>query len=236
MIYFSQRQIVVPGYMLAEGNYEAGRNVYKEENRFYATVIGLAELKDKIINVIPLRGCYIPSVGDVVIGKVIDITTTAWIVDIRSPWNAFLFVKDFLSKPLNVIKEDIRNYLDIGELIIAKVTSFDRTKNPTLTTKEHGLGKIERGTVIEVDPTRVPRIIGKKGSMINMLKKETGCQIHVGQNGRVWISGKNREDEILVVEAIKKIESEAHTTGLTDRVYNLITKRRVSNGKEKTNI
>jgi exosome complex component RRP4 len=236
LIYFSQRQIVVPGFVLAEGNYETGRNVYKEGNKFYATVIGLAELKDKIINVIPLRGCYIPSVGDVLIGKVIDIITTAWLVDIRSPWNAILFAKDFFSKPIDIMKEDLRKYLDVGELIVAKIISFDRTKNPVLTAKGRGLGKIEKGTVIEVEPTRVPRIIGKKGSMINMLKKETGCQIHVGQNGRIWISGKNREDEFLVVEAIRKIESEAHTTGLTNRVYSLITKRRVVNGKEKANI
>ncbi|MEM4214315.1 MAG: exosome complex RNA-binding protein Rrp4, partial [Candidatus Methanomethylicaceae archaeon] len=175
----------------------------------------------------PLRGCYIPSVGDVVIGKVVDVITTAWMLDIRSPWLGVLFAKEHLSKPLNVMKEDARDYLDIGEMIIAKIISFDRTKNPALTTKEQGLGKIQRGTVIEVDPTRVPRIIGKKGSMISMLKKDSGCQIYVGQNGRIWISGKNREDEALVAGAIKKIEAEAHTTGLTDRIHEYLIKNRM---------
>lgn len=78
-----------------------------------------------------------------------------------------------------------------------------------------------------MDFTRVPRIIGKKGSMITMLKKETGAQILVGQNGRVWISGKSRDEEAIIAEAIRKIEAEAHTTGLTDRVREfLVNKRR----------
>lgn len=226
-INFSSRQLVVPGYLLAEGKYEAGANVYCEGGKFYSTVIGLAELRNNTVMVIPLRGCYIPVVGDIVIGKVVDVITTAWMLDIRSPWLAVLFAKEYLSKPLNVMKEDARDYLDVGEMIIAKVISFDRTKNPALTTKEQGLGKIQRGTVIEVDPTRVPRIIGKKGSMISMLKKDSGCQIYVGQNGRIWISGKNREDEALVAGAIKKIEAEAHTTGLTDRIHEYLIKNRM---------
>lgn len=219
--------MVVPGSLLAEGKYQAGINVYEENGKFYSTVIGLAEQRSNTVLVIPLRGCYIPSVGDVVIGKVVDIITTAWMLDIRSPWQGVLFAKEYLSKPLNVMKEDARSYLDVGEMVIAKVISFDRTKNPSLTTKEHGLGKIQRGTVIEVDPTRVPRIIGKKGSMISMLKKDSGCQIYVGQNGRVWISGRTREDEALVANAIRKIEVEAHTTGLTDRIHEYLIKNKV---------
>jgi exosome complex component RRP4 len=125
------------------------------------------------------------------------------------------------------MKEDARQYLDIGEMVIVKVMAFDRTRNPSLTTREQGLGKIQRGTIVDVDPTRVPRIIGKKGSMINLLKKESGCQIFVGQNGRVWISGKTRDVEAVVASAIRKIEAEAHTTGLTDRIQEYLIKNRV---------
>lgn len=220
------RQIVGPGHLLAEGKYEAGDNVYKEDNKFYSTIVGLAELRNNVITVIPLKGFYVPSVGDMVIGKIIDVIPTAWILDIRAPWSGILFAKEYLSKPLNIMKEDIRNFLDVGEMIMAKVASFDRTKNPLLTAKGQGLGKIQKGMIIEVNPTRVPRIIGKKGSMINLLKKESGCQIYVGKNGRILISGKSREDEILVAEAIRKIELEAHISGLTDRVHEFLTKRR----------
>jgi len=212
--------------LLAEGKYDAGFNSYKEGEKIYASVVGLAEMRNENISVIPLRGCYMPYIDDVVIGEVVEVVSTAWMLDIKSPYEGVLFAKEFLSKPLNTMKEDARQYLDLGEMVIAKVLSFDRTRNPALTTREQGLGKIQRGTVIDIDFTRVPRIIGKKGSMITLLKKESGCQIFVGQNGRVWISGKTRDEEAVVAEAIKKIEAEAHTTGLTDRIQEYFEKRR----------
>ena len=229
-IFFSPRQFVVPGELLAEGNYIAGSNVYREGNKFFSSSVGLAELKNRTVHVIALSGCYIPKPGDLVIGEVVEVAMTSWMVDIGSPYQAILFAAEYLPKPLNPLKEDPRKYLDIGDVILAKILSFDRTKNPSLTAKEKGLGKITKGVIVEVDVTRIPRIIGRRGSMINMLKKETGCEIIVGQNGRIWISGKTREDEMIAMEAIKKIEREAHTTGLTDRVRDFIVKMKKSRG------
>ncbi len=54
-----------------------------------------------------------------------------------------------------------------------------------------------------------------------MIKEQTQARIVVGQNGRIWIVGKEVGDEIKVIRAIRKIEREAHTTGLTDRVREL---------------
>lgn len=217
---------MVPGTLLAEGKYEAGFNVYHDGEKLYASMVGLADMRNDMISVIPLRGCYIPQPGDIVIGKVIECIPTAWMLDIRSPYQGMLFASEYLSKPLNPIREEARKYLDVGEMVIATVIAFDRTRNPSLSTKDHGLGKIQRGTVIDVDFTRVPRIIGKKGSMISMLKKESNTQIFVGQNGRVWISGKTRDEEAMVAAVIRKIEAEAHTNGLTDRVREFLVANR----------
>jgi exosome complex component RRP4 len=111
-------------------------------------------------------------------------------------------------------------------MILAKVISFDRTRDPNLTIREPDLGKIRYGQIVRVSPAKIPRIIGRKGSMISMLKKETKCNITVGQNGLVYVSGRNREDERIAISAINKIEEEAHTSGLTDRVTNMVRKER----------
>ncbi|MFQ5976358.1 MAG: KH domain-containing protein, partial [Candidatus Hydrothermarchaeales archaeon] len=79
--------------------------------------------------------------------------------------------------------------------------------------------------ILEISPAKVPRVIGKKNSMISMIKRETGCQIVVGQNGKVWVDGKE-ESVNIVAETIKKIEKEAHTPGLTNRVKDMIIKAR----------
>ncbi|NIR86158.1 RNA-binding protein, partial [Candidatus Bathyarchaeota archaeon] len=82
------------------------------------------------------------------------------------------------------------------------------------------------GLVVEITPTKIPRVIGRKGSMINMLKRETECRITVGQNGLILINGKTLEDEQIAAMAIRKIEKEAHTSGLTDRVTEMVRKEK----------
>ena len=73
-----------------------------------------------------------------------------------------------------------------------------------------------------ITPARVPRLIGRKGSMINMLKSELQTDIVVGQNGVVWLKGKPDRVDI-AIDAIRQIEREAHTSGLTDRVRETIS-------------
>jgi exosome complex component RRP4 len=58
--------------------------------------------------------------------------------------------------------------------------------------------------------------------MISLLKKETDCEIIVGQNGTVLVSGRQPKNEQIAVEAMFMIEREAHTRGLTDRVSDLM--------------
>jgi len=75
---------------------------------------------------------------------------------------------------------------------------------------------------MQVTPTKIPRVIGRKGSMISMIKQETNCQIILGLNGVILVTGKDPENEELAMKAIKKIEEESHTTGLTDRITQLL--------------
>jgi exosome complex component RRP4 len=85
------------------------------------------------------------------------------------------------------------------------------------------LYKIKGGQIINVEPSKVPRIIGKKGSMISLLKKFTKCRIFVGQNGRIWLDGD--EDGIQkVIDTIKMIENEALSYGLTNKIEDLLKK------------
>lgn len=81
------------------------------------------------------------------------------------------------------------------------------------------MGKFRGGIIVDITPTKVPRLIGKKGSMINMIKDKTNCKIIVGQNGLVWVKGEE-DMEQLTKDIIHMIEAEAHTSGLTNKVKN----------------
>ncbi len=224
-----KRQLVIPGELLAEGDYKSGKNTYQEENRVYSSLIGLANHIGKNVFVVAIKTGYMPIVGDLVIGKVIDMKLSGWIIDINAPYSAMLFTSDAFDRSFNARKDEMSDFLKVGDLIFAKVNTFDRTRDPILTLRGQGLGKVNRGRVIKITSTKIPRLIGRKGSMVNMVKRETGCQITIGQNGIVLVSGKNPELEALAILAIRTIEKNAHTLGLTDKISKLLKREE---GKE----
>ena len=228
--FFERRQLVTPGDLLAEGDYIAGENTYKEGSKIYAARIGLVEYEEKKVSVVALRAFYIPKVGDTVIGTVVEVGFSGWTVDINSPYMAILKATDVLSRPFKPQKNDLTEVLDVGDLVVAKIVAYDRTHDPQLSVNEPGLGKITRGQIVKITPTKIPRVIGKKGSMISLIKQETGCHIILGHNGVILITGKSLEDEELAMIAIRKIDEESHTTGLTDRISQLIKKEKEKKG------
>lgn len=217
-----KRELVTPGELLAEGDYNAGKNTYQEGGRIYASRLGLSGHVGRNVYVVALKGCYIPAVGDLVIGKIVDMRLNGWMVDINSPYTAMLFTSDALGRSFNSRRDSMSDFLDIGDLVLAKVSVFDRTRDPTLTIRESGLGKVTQGHVVKIMPTKIPRVIGRRGSMINMLKRETDCHITIGQNGLVLVSGRRPELEALAIQAIRMIERDAHTVGLTDRIGEIL--------------
>jgi len=232
-VFYENRQLVTPGDLLAENEYINGENTYKENGKIYATRVGLFLAEDKRVHVVALKSFYVPMVGDTVIGKVLEVTLGGWVIDIRAPYLAMLRASDALERPFKPQKDDLPALFDVGDLVIAKIVAYDRTRDPLLTVLERGLGKVTRGQVIEITPTKIPRVIGKQGSMIGVIKEQTGCQVNIGQNGRIIISGKSPEDERLAIMAIRKIEQEAHTSGLTDRVTEMLRKEKGEKSKKE---
>ena len=232
--YFEKKQLVTPGDLLAEGDYNAGSNTYKENSKIYASRIGLADCDNKQVNVVALRSFYFPKVGDIVIGTVIEVGFNGWTVDIKAPYTALLRASDVLSRPFKPQNDELSQVLSGGDLIVAKIASYDRAHDPQLTVGEPGLGKITRGQITKVTPTKIPRVIGKKGSMISVIKKQTNCQIILGVNGVILVTGKNPDDEELALAAIQKIEDESHTSGLTDRITQFLEEEKEKIGGNKS--
>ena len=233
-LFYEKKQLVSPGDLLAEGDYISGDSTYKENGKIYACRLGLVDYDGKRVHVVALKAFYIPVPGDLVIGTVIETTPGGWVIDIKAPHLARLRGGDVVERSFKPETTDLPSIFDVGDLIIAKVTEYDRTRDPQLTVREPGLGKIMRGQLVTVTPTKIPRIIGRQGSMVSMIKKETGCQLTIGQNGLVLISGRSPEEERIAVLALRKIENESHTSGLTDKVTEMIRKERelIDNKKE----
>ncbi|MFQ5837205.1 MAG: exosome complex RNA-binding protein Rrp4 [Thermoplasmata archaeon] len=209
-----KREVVVPGDLLDGGDLKPGVGTFSEGGPIYSALLGIKSERAGYVNIIPLGGRYIPRPGDAVIGKVVDVGPTYWVVDIDSPYPAPMHVNEV---PWRVDFGDTARYLDVEDAILAKVLSVDETKRVNLTMKDHTSRKLTGGQIVEISHAKVPRVIGKKGSMINLIKSYTKCRMFVGQNGRIWIDG-SIDDMINAVAVVKMVEEQAQVMGLTETV------------------
>jgi exosome complex component RRP4 len=217
------KDVVTPGEVLAEGmEYLPSQGTYRKDERIYANQTGLLTIEGKVLKTIPLAGGYMPRKYDVVIGKVIDILMTGWRLDINCPYSAVLPLKD---ATFDYIKKgaDLTSFFDLDEYVVCKIIQVTSQNLIDVSMKGPGLKKLSGGRIIKVNAAKVPRLIGKRGSMVSMLKNATKCDIVVGQNGRVWLTGEPK-DEILAVTTIRKIEREGHVPGLTERIQQFLSK------------
>lgn len=218
----TKKEIVVPGEIISSGDeILPGDWTLKQGNDIVATRLGVVEKSDRLIKIIPLSGVYIPRRGNTVIGEIKDMNHSGWTVDIGGPYGAFLTLKEV---PGYVEESEMENVYGIGDLIVTQVFNIKRTAvDLTMKQRDSGLGKIRDGLIIKVNPHRVPRIIGKEGSMIHLIKSATGCMITVGQNGLIWIKGDNIDNRLFAKTAIEFIVENTTTEGLTEKVEKWLT-------------
>jgi exosome complex component RRP4 len=214
----SLRPIVIPGEAVGGPGLKPGPGTYSEGGRLFAAQLGIRNERDGQVSVIPLSGRYIPQRGDAVIGEVVDLGPSHWLVDINSPYPAPLHATE---SPWRVEFGDTARYLKVGDVIMAHVLSVDEIKRVQLTMQEREARRLNGGIVMEVSPTKVPRVIGKQGSMVSLIKDLTGCRIYVGENGRIWLDGED-PNTALAAKAIRLIEERAQAFGLTEAVQELI--------------
>ncbi|RLG68486.1 MAG: RNA-binding protein [Methanobacteriota archaeon] len=230
MIHVAERSLVFPGDHLATGAYVVGRGAFREGDKIFSSVIGLLSVKLEgnkiVVGVIPLEGKYIPEIGDMVIGTVTKEMFMCWGVDIGAPCEATLHLGETpYEEQHQIVDGEEKPVIPVGSTILARIIGIDEANNVWLTISEKGLGELRGGTIVELTPSKIPRLIGKHGSMINTIKRITECKIIIGQNGRIWVDGDLEMVE-LVAEAIEQIDREAHTTGLTDRIKDILTTKK----------
>ncbi len=211
----TERKIVIPGEIITSGNeYLPGEGTEKVGEEIIALKFGLAEESNRLVKVIPLSGTYMPRKGNVVIGKVENMTFNGWLLDVGTAETAFLSI---LEVPRYVNKNALDEVMDIKDMVVTKIIGVQK-RGVDLTIKARGLGKIDEGIIIKINPNKVPRVIGKEGSMIKIIKDETRCNITVGQNGLIWIKGNKIEDELFAKKAILFVAENSSISGLTDEM------------------
>ena len=194
-----RKKVVIPGELVTADRKKIGQHVFVKDGKIYSDSLGLTYSEGETASVVPLHGKYIPKPDDLILGIVTQETFNGYLVDINSLYNSY------------ISKEFLRERLQKGSVVSAKILNVNEVN-------EADLGNVRvfyGGEVINISPVKVPRMIVRNASMMEALKRGTGCNLLIGRNGRIWIKGG---DTKLLFKAIQKIEDEAHLSNLTNKI------------------
>jgi len=215
----SSRSLVLPGDLL-DTKSKPGRGIFRSEGRVHSSVLGHSSDRSGYVNVNPITGRYSPKVGDKIVAICVETGPSVWRMDIGSSFNSTLHHSESGWK---VPFGDTARFLAIGDAIWAEVFMVDAAGSHQISLKKDDCRKLYSGTVVKLDPTNVPRVIGKQGSMITTIREKTQTRIQIGQNGYIWIDGKG-EDIALAQKAVEMINRESTSKGLTKKIEKLLEK------------
>ncbi len=225
------KEIAVPGQVLAEGmDYLPSGKAVREDGKIVSTTVGLVNVRGRVLKVIPLSGRYVPRRNDSVVGTVTDVGKYGWRVDINAPYDSEINMRD-AGAPTFGLRGDLSKIYGVGDFVLAGITEIADNRFIKLSTRTRPHRKLRGGIIIEVSPSKIPRIIGREGSMIKILKDGSDCEIFVGQNGLVWIKGEPN-NMALASKAIRRISSNSHADGLTEEIKNMFGGKKKKTKKE----
>lgn len=157
----------------------------------YSSVAGVVEKVNKLISVRPLRTRYNAEIGDVVIGRIIDVGNKRWRVDTNSKQDTVLLLSS-INLPGGIQRRksesdelQMRNFFVQGDILSAEVQTFYADGSIGIHTRNYKYGKLGNGTLVIVPPALIKR------SKSHFYTLPCGIQVILGLNGYIWV-GKER--------------------------------------------
>ena len=114
------KDIVVPGEILSIGmDFLPAGGAYRDGESIIASQVGFVNISGRLIKLVPLKSRYNPRVGDIVVGKVEDITLSNWFVNINSFNMGVIPLKDGSSDYIPK-GADLTQYINFGDYVVAE--------------------------------------------------------------------------------------------------------------------
>jgi exosome complex component RRP4 len=124
-----------------------------------ATVAGKVQQTNKLLSVHPLRARYIPEIGDLVVGRIVEVQSKRWKVDVAAPLLAQLPLSainlpgGILRRRTSADELQIRTFFSEGDLVVAEVQSVHQDGSASLHTRSLKYGKLRNGVFLAVTGT-----------------------------------------------------------------------------------
>lgn len=197
------KSIIMPGELISNTPKRIN-GAYIENGKTYASIITMLDKESGYA--LALEGAWMPRIDDTVIGTISAVKNHVYEIDLLHFGRGLIIESKF-----------DKLSLDVGDVVSAKVRDVEDRKTVILEETR----TLNGGVLIGIKPSKIPRVVGKENTMIKMLVQTTGSHMVVGYNGIIWINGG---DYNAAIRAIKIIEDEAHTSGLTERLHQMLEK------------
>ncbi|PUU72263.1 hypothetical protein B9Z19DRAFT_1097649 [Tuber borchii] len=179
-----------------------------------ATVAGTVQKVNKLLSVKPLRARYAPEIGDLVVGRIMEVQSKRWKVDINSTLTAHLLLSSInlpggiLRKRTSTDELQIRSFFSEGDLLVAEVQGLFQDGAASLHTRSLKYGKLRNGYFLKV---KAGGIVRGKSHIITLEAANGAGEVDVilGVNGYVWVSKKVTLQAPPGGESITRLEEEA---------------------------
>ena len=210
----SQNQFVLPGDVIATGDYRPDQNVILDGDKLISTAIGFSETKDDSVSVIPITGFYTPSADDLVIGKIISHNALSWEVDINSYYPGILLASDIFGKDYSPSRDDLSLKLNIGDIVLARIANMG-SRDPLITIAGENLGPIDSGELVKISSAIIPQLTD---SIIQIIEEHTNANITVGQNGLVVLKCDNSTGLTKAIKSIKMFGMMSNNDSIEEKI------------------
>lgn len=224
-----QRTIITPGevitsdpqWMRGHGTFTSTANDADLAPVIRSTLAGTLQKTNKLLSVVPLRARYNPEIGDLVIGRIVEVQSRRWKVDVSGALLASLLLSSInlpggiLRKRTSVDELNIRSFFEEGELVVAEVQSLFQDGSASLHTRSLKYGKLRNGYFMAVSGTGGGGgVVRSKRQIFTIQTAGRGGEVDVilGVNGHIWISKHIEPEKEKANLGITRLEEQVGTT------------------------
>lgn len=177
-----------------------------------ATLCGVVERVNKLVYVRTLKARYKPEIGDIVVGRVIEIAPKRWRVEINFNQDAVLMLSsmntpDGIQRRKTAVDElNMRSTFEENDVICAEVRGLQHDGTLHLQARSQKYGKLEKGQLLTVPPY----LVKKRKQHFHHLE-QYGIDLILGCNGFIWV-GEHVEVRDPMVEDLENKSDQQNST------------------------
>ncbi|CAK3745492.1 Exosome complex component RRP4 [Lecanosticta acicola] len=216
-------QIITPGqtitsdpqWMRGHGTFTStSAGTTADATAIRSTLAGTLQKTNKLLSVVPLRARYTPEIGDLVVGRIVEVQSKRWKVDVAAPLLANLLLSSInlpggiLRKRTSVDELNIRSFFAEGDLLVAEVQSLFQDGSASLHTRSLKYGKLRNGCFMAVAGMGGGAGVVRSKRQIFTLQTREGGEVDclLGVNGYIWIERHRVEEEGSAKVGLNRLE------------------------------